>query len=98
MMKLYTWTTPNGYKVPIMLEELGLSYTIQPVDILHGEQLKPAYLKLNPNNKIPTLVDSGRAGSAPVVVFESGAILLYLAEKSKKFLPRTTQKKYEAIE
>ena len=92
MIKLYVWKTPNGYKVPIMLEELSLPYEIIPVNIAKGEQMKPAYLKLNPNNKIPTLVDG------KTVIFESGAILMYLAEKKGKLLPESGAKRYEVLE
>ncbi len=92
MIKLYTWKTPNGYKVPIMLEELGLKYELVPVNIAKGEQMKPMFLKLNPNHKIPVLVDGA------TTVFESGAILIYLAEKSGKFLPKKGSKRYEALE
>jgi GSH-dependent disulfide-bond oxidoreductase len=92
MIKLYTWKTPNGYKVPIMLEELGLPYEIVPVDIGNGEQKKPTFLKLNQNHKIPVLVD-GRT-----TIFESGAILIYLAEKSGKFLPKKGSPRSEVLE
>ncbi len=96
MLKLYTWTTPNGYKVPIMLEELGVPYEIHMVDINKGAQKKPAFLKLNPNHKIPVLVDG------KTVIFESGAILIYLAEKyakkSGKLLPTKGAKRYEVLE
>lgn len=85
MIKLYTWTTPNGYKTPIMLEECGLDYEIIPVDISKGEQKTPEYLKLNPNNKIPTIVDTD---NGEFTLFESGAILIYLAEKTGKFLSK----------
>jgi len=92
MIKLYAWTTPNGYKPAIMLEELGLKYELEMVDITTGDQMKPSYLKLNPNNKIPTLVDG------KTVIFESGAILIYLAEKYGKFLPSKGTKRYEVLE
>lgn len=88
---LYTWGTPNGKKIPIALEELGLAYTVHPVDIGNNAQFTPDYLRLNPNNKIPALVD--RRGAAPVVVFESGAILIHLAETSaggNRLLPSST--------
>ena len=84
---LYTWPTPNGWKVQILLEELGVDYTVHPIDIAKGDQFDPAYLKLNPNNKMPTLVDPDGPGGEPHAVFESGAILLYLAEKHGQFLP-----------
>ena len=79
MIQLYTWKTPNGHKASIVLEELGLAYQVHPVDISADEQFDPAYLALNPNNKIPTLVDQTGAAS-PRVLFETGAILLYLAD------------------
>ena len=80
---LYTFPTPNGYKPAILLEELGMSYTLTRVDIGAGEQFKPEYIALNPNSKIPTIVDS----ETGLTIFESGAILLYLAEKANQFLP-----------
>jgi GST-like protein len=95
MLKLYTWTTPNGYKVPIMFEELGLAYQLIPLNIAQGEQKKPAFLKLNPNHKIPVLVDG------TTVIFESGAILIYLAERYAKksgLLPAQGAKRYEVLE
>ncbi len=84
---LYTWPTPNGWKVQILLEELGVNYAVYPVDIGAGEQFDADYLILNPNNKMPTLVDHKGPGNERHVIFESGAILLYLAEKYQKFLP-----------
>ena len=84
---LYTWPTPNGWKVQILLEELGADYSVHRVDMGAGDQFDPAYLALNPNNKIPTLVDLEGPGGQPHTVFESGAILLYLAEKHGQFLP-----------
>ncbi len=84
---LYTWPTPNGWKVQILLEELGLAYQVHPIDIGAGDQFDPAYLALNPNNKMPTLVDPDGPGGQPHTVFESGAILWYLAEKHGQFLP-----------
>ncbi|HVO93086.1 MAG TPA: glutathione S-transferase N-terminal domain-containing protein [Terriglobales bacterium] len=88
MIDLYYWTTPNGHKITIFLEEAGVPYTIKPVNISHGEQFKPEFLKISPNNRIPAMVDTDPAdGKGPLSVFESGAILQYLAEKSGKFLP-----------
>lgn len=86
MLKIYLWTTPNGRKPLIMLEEMGVDYEAVPIR-LDGEQKSPEYLKLNPNGRIPTLVDEPGDGSEPLIVFESGAILIYLAEKSGQFLP-----------
>lgn len=86
MITLYTWTTPNGRKIPVALEEMGLPYEVRPVDIGANEQFSAAFLAVSPNNKIPAIVDHGAAGG-PVSVFESGAILVYLAEKSGLLLP-----------
>ncbi len=97
MLKLYVWKTPNGYKVPILLEELGLEYELIPINIAKGEQKTPEYLALNPNNKIPVLVDSD-APDKTLTIFESGAILEYLAEKTGKFMPKDLQGKYQVIE
>lgn len=98
MIDLYAWCTPNGYKVSILLEELAMPYRVIPVDISAGDQFEPWYLKLNPNNKIPAIVDSGGPGGAPYTLFESGAILLYLADKAGRFLPRETRARFEVIQ
>jgi GST-like protein len=87
MIQLYSWCTPNGHKLHIMLEECGLAYRIHPVDIGKGEQFTPGFLKLSPNNKIPALVDEEGPDGRPLALFESGAILIYLAEKTGRFLP-----------
>lgn len=88
MIDLYYWTTPNGHKITIFLEEAKLPYKIHPVNIGKGEQMRPEFLAISPNNKIPAIVDSEPLDDQePLSVFESGAILLYLAEKAKKFLP-----------
>src|SRR5580693_9501363 len=87
MIRLYMWGTPNGYKVSIMLEETGLPYEVCPVDIGKGAQFAPSFLAISPNNKIPAIVDLDGPGGKRVSVFESGAILLYLGEKTGKFLP-----------
>jgi GST-like protein len=88
MIELYFWTTPNGYKPLIFLEETGLDYVLKPVDIGAGAQFAPDFLKIAPNNRIPAIVDTAPAGGgAPISVFESGAILHYLAEKTGRFLP-----------
>jgi GST-like protein len=86
MITLYTWTTPNGRKIPIALEEMGLPYTVTPIDIGANAQFAPEFLAVSPNNKIPAIVDHDAPGG-PVSVFESGAILVYLAERSGQFLP-----------
>lgn len=87
MIEFYSWPTPNGLKIAIMLEETGLPYTLHPIHIGKGEQKAPAYLEISPNNKIPAIVDTDGPGCAPFPVFESGAILWYLAEKTGSFLP-----------
>src|ERR1700710_562625 len=87
MIELHTWNTPNGRKISVALEEMGLPYKVIPVNITKGEQLKPDFLAISPNNKIPAIVDSDGPGGKRVSIFESGAILLYLGEKSGKFLP-----------
>jgi GST-like protein len=98
MIDLHTWTTPNGYKVSIALEELGLPYTVVPVDIGRGAQFEPAFLKISANNKIPAIVDHDGPGGQEIALFESGAILLYLAEKAGKLLPKAPAERYRAIE
>src|SRR3954466_8422199 len=87
-IELHTWNTPNGRKISVALEEMGLPYRVVPVNITKGEQMAPDFLKLSPNNKIPAIVDSDGPGGKPVSIFESGAILLYLGEKTGKFLPK----------
>jgi len=96
MIELYLWTTPNGRKPVIMLEETGLEYTLKPVR-LNGEQHSPEYLRINPNGKIPALIDKLQNGEQ-VTVFESGAILIYLAEKMGQFLPAAGQARASVIE
>ena len=87
MIDLYYWPTPNGHKITLFLEEAGLDYTIKPVDIGKGDQFKPEFLAISPNNKMPAIVDHAPAdGGAPIAMFESGAILLYLANKTGRFL------------
>jgi GSH-dependent disulfide-bond oxidoreductase len=98
MIDLYSWPTPNGHKVHIMLEECGLTYTAHPVDIGKGDQFKPEFLAISPNNKIPAMIDSSGPGGKPISLFESGAILLYLAAKTGKFLPKTDRAKYEVLQ
>ena len=98
MIDFYALTSPNVQKVYIMLEELGLPYKEHFVDVWAGHQYKPEFLKINPNAKIPAIVDHEGPGGKPYAVFESGAILLYLAEKTGRFLPTDTAKKYEVIQ
>src|SRR6188768_1332895 len=87
-IELHTWNTPNGRKIAVALEEMGLPYAVIPVNITKGEQMAPDFLAISPNNKIPAIVDPDGPGGKPVSIFESGAILLYLGEKTGKFLPR----------
>jgi GSH-dependent disulfide-bond oxidoreductase len=99
MIDLYYWTTPNGHKITIYLEETGLAYKIIPVNISKGDQLKPEFLAISPNNRIPAIVDrEPTEGGAPVAVFESGAILQYLAEKTGKLMPNNLRGRYEVIQ
>lgn len=99
MINLYYWTTPNGHKIPIFLEEADLPYTIHPINIAKGDQFGPEFLKISPNNKIPAIVDQSPAdGSEPVAIFESGAILQYLAEKTGKFLPTEIRHRMDVIQ
>jgi len=97
MIDLYTWSTPNGYKALIMLEETGLEYRLHPVDLGQGEQHRPEYLAINPNGKIPAIIDRDGPGGEPLTIFESGAILLYLAEKSGRFLPVDPHERWPVI-
>lgn len=98
MIDVYFWTTPNGYKVTIMLAELGLHYRVVPINITAGEQFRPAFLSVSPNNKIPAIVDHDGPGGKSLSVFESGAILLYLAEKTGKLLPPEACARMEVIQ
>ncbi|BAY24303.1 glutathione S-transferase-like protein [Calothrix sp. NIES-2100] len=99
MIDLYYWTTPNGHKITIFLEEVGLPYNIIPVNIGAGDQFKPEFLNISPNNRIPAIVDNEPAnGGAPISVFESGAILLYLAEKTGKLIPQDLPKRVEVLQ
>ncbi len=99
MIDLYYWTTPNGHKITLFLEEAGLPYTIHPVNLGRGDQFKPEFLAISPNNRIPAIVDQDPGDDgAPVPVFESGAILLYLAEKTGKFLPKDLRGRIAALE
>lgn len=99
MIDLYYWTTPNGHKVSIFLEEAGLPYKIVPVNIGQGEQFTPEFLKISPNNRIPAIVDNEPGeGRAPVALFESGAILVYLADKTAQFLPKSGAARYDVLQ
>ncbi len=99
MIDLYYWTTPNGHKITIFLEEVGLPYNIIPVNIGAGDQFKPEFLQISPNNRIPAIVDHEPVnGGAPISVFESGAILLYLAEKTGKLIPQDVQQRVEVLQ
>ena len=98
MITLYTWATPNGRKVSIMLEECGLPYAVKKVDITAGEQREPGFVALNPNGRIPVLADDDGPDGKPITLFESGAILVYLAGKTGKFLPADDRGKYEALQ
>jgi GSH-dependent disulfide-bond oxidoreductase len=98
MIDLYYWPTPNGHKVTIFLEETGLEYRIVPVNIRKGEQFAPEFLKISPNNRMPAIVDTDGPGGKPFPLFESGAILLYLSEKTGKLMPSETRARYRVIE
>ena len=99
MIDLYYWTTPNGHKITIFLEEAALPYRIVPVNISKGDQFKPDFLAISPNNRIPAIVDlNPKDGRTPVSVFESGAILVYLAEKTGKYLPNAFRERVEVME
>ena len=98
MIEVYSWPTPNGHKVHIMLEECGLPYRATAVDIGAGEQFEPAFLAISPNNKVPAIVDPDGPDGRPISLFESGAILLYLAGKTGRFLAASTRGKYEVLQ
>lgn len=98
MIDLYTWPTPNGHKIHIMLEECGLPYAVHPIDIGAGDQFKPEFLRISPNNKMPAMVDSDGPDGKPISIFESGAILIYLASKTGRFMPSSTRGKYEVLQ
>jgi GST-like protein len=99
MIELYYWTTPNGHKITMFLEETGLKYKIFPVNIGKGEQFKAEFLEISPNNRIPAVIDRApKGGGEPVTVFESGAILVYLAEKTGKLLPASGSKRYDVMQ
>ena len=98
MIDVYTWPTPNGHKVHIMLEELGLKYTVHGINIRVGDQFQPEFLKVSPNNRIPAIVDSEGPGGKPISVFETGAILIYLGEKTGKLLPKDGPVRYDIMQ
>jgi GSH-dependent disulfide-bond oxidoreductase len=98
MIDVFSWPTPNGHKVHIMLEESGLPYRAIPVNIGAGDQFKPEFLKISPGNKIPAITDPECPDGKPISMFESGAILIYLAAKTGKFMPQTDRAKYEVLE
>src|SRR3546814_18236177 len=98
MIDVYSTATPNGHKVHIMLEECGLPYRVHHIDIGAGDQFKPAFLAISPNNKIPAIVDSDGPDGKPVPLFESGAILVYLASKAGKFLGKTDLEKFTTLQ
>lgn len=98
MIDLYTWATPNGRKASIMLEACGLEYTVHPINIGKGDQFAPEFLAISPNNRIPAIVDHDGPDGEYMSLFESGAILLYLAEKTNKFLPESLAKRYEVMQ
>lgn len=98
MIEVYSWATPNGHKVHIMLEECGLPYHVTPVDIGAGDQFRPEFLAISPNNKIPAIVDPDGPDGHPISLFESGAILMYLAAKTGRFMPASTRERYAMLE
>ena len=98
MIDVFTWSTPNGHKIHIMLEECGLPYTVHAVDIGSGDQFKPEFLAISPNNKIPAITDHEGPDGRPISMFESGAILLYLAGKTARFLPADVRGKYNVLQ
>ena len=95
---LYYWPTPNGQKISIFLEEAGVLYTVHPIDIGNGDQFTPEFLQISPNNKMPAIVDPDGPGGRPIAVFESGAILVYLAEKTGMFLPQEKRGRYAVLQ
>lgn len=95
---LYYWPTPNGWKISIFLEEANLPYTVKPIDISAGDQFEPDFLKISPNNKMPAIVDPEGPDGEPIEVFESGAILLYLAEKTGQFIPSDDRGRLRVIQ
>ena len=98
MIDLYTWPTPNGHKIHIMLEETGLPYKVIPVDIGAGDQFKPEFLRISPNNKMPAMVDHDGPDGKPMALAESGAMLFYLASKTGRFLPASIRKRWQVMQ
>ena len=98
MIDLYTWPTPNGHKIHIMLEETGLEYTVHAINIQRGDQFDAAFLKFSPNNKMPAIIDQDGPDGSPYSLFESGAILMYLADKTGHFLPTEMRARYDVIQ
>jgi len=98
MIELYTWPTPNGHKIHIMLEETGLPYRVHPIDIGKGEQFEPEFLKISPNNKMPAMVDTEGPDGKPFALAESGAMLFYLASKTGRFLPKDIAKRWKVLQ
>lgn len=98
MIELYTWPTPNGHKVHIMLEETGLAYKVHPIDIGAGDQFQPHFLEISPNNKIPAMVDPQGPDGKPLALAESGAMLFYLASKTGRFLPKDLRKRWQVMQ
>lgn len=97
-IELYTWNTPNGRKISVALEEMGLPYNVHPVNISKGEQFNPDFLKISPNNRIPAIIDPDGPGGSPISVFESGAVLIYLGVKSGKFYPSAMRAQVPVLE
>lgn len=98
MIDLYTWPTPNGQKIHIALEELGLEYRVHAINIGKGDQFQPEFLRISPNNKIPAIIDQAGPGGEPIALFESGAILLYLAEKTGRLQPADPRGRYQMLQ
>jgi GST-like protein len=98
VIEVYSWATPNGHKVHIMLEECGLPYRVHPIDIGAGDQFAPEFIAISPNNKVPAIVDPDGPDGRPISLFESGAILLYLAAKAGRLLPGDVRAKYEVLQ
>ena len=98
MIDIYFWPTPNGYKITVMCEEVGLDYNIIPINITAGDQFTPEFLKISPNNRMPAIIDHDGPGGKPIAMFESGAILMYLAEKTGQLMPSDPRARYAVIQ